>query len=373
MIREINDLALSELLSDERFSNVFIVAPNFEERSIGAIEKIVSLSRGTRSNISVLLTTLQAVKPREILDEIKENNARRAKKMLEEAGIPTVVESLIYPDTPDPDAYFRRLIESMVRKTEMIRLFIDISSLPRRIIFRFIDFILDRDVNGARPKIRVDRLDIDSINFMYTPAESYPSGTDADLLGSIRGLYSGKSLHRLVESASVSDVGVLLAGNSHDAAQCYDDLTEVGITARINSHAFVYLNQENLLLSYRKLALNIGVVNRIFSRRGDLIYFFSIEQLGRLFLKLVRESILKHKQFRSSVFLTAPFGPKPVSMISYFVKKKYDRSLDRIEGKRTSDILVISGGQYTSIYSYGRRATKTYSISLQDIYMHEQL
>jgi hypothetical protein len=348
-------------------SNVYLFSPNFEERSLGGFEDLLKNKIFNKLS-GVFVITLQAIKPKEILDEIKSANTQRIVKELITKEINHSSVEIKYP-VYDYVRFFHEIIEFCKNVSNEINLYIDISSLPRNIIFRFFDYLF-QNIDGE--KIVVDKLTIKSLNFLYTPAASYPETINLDLLGSIIGMYTEQPFHQLIREYDTADLFLFLSGNAHDAAQTYSLTTENKITSNINRHILIYLDENNLLFSYKKMAENIGVMNRSNIGADNKYYLFSYEHIGHVLFDKIQELFKGRNAIRSLVVLGA-FGPKPISLCSYLAKVRYEFLMDKHEKSFKADVLTNDSAQYTSIYSHGKKSSQIYNIQFELIFSEIEL
>lgn len=363
----INRLSLNELSKaiKDSTANIFIFAPNFEERSMGGYLDLLQ-NKFFHNNCGVFVTTLQGTRPKEVLDEIKTKNTERLLNSLKGNKITYSNTEIPYPIL-NYNSYFKEIIDFALSFHNPINLYIDISSIPRNIIFRFFDYLFN---HRNQEIIKIKNLIIRSLNFIYTPAESYPAKMHIDLLGGIIGMYEELPFHRLIKEHDLIDLFLFISGNSHDASHAYSLTTEQSITSNIDRHIYVYLNKDNLIHSYRKIANNIGVLEKAI-RRGDRInYVFSLEHVALSLFKAINTLHDRHLSFNSLAIFGA-FGPKPIQMCSYLAKVRYDFLMkDKARTiKSTSDVLGLDSSQYTSIYSHGRKTTTVYNIDFQKLFV----
>lgn len=369
MISKVNFKEFSDAVGMDNTTNIFIFAPNFEERSMGGYFDLLQ-NNFFNNNCGVFITTLQGIRPPEILDEIKAENTERLIQSLKINNIKSLNKVFPYP-IKNYNSYFKEIINFALSFNNPVNLYFDISSIPRNIIFRFFDYLFD---HRDQTVIKVKNLIIKSLKFIYTPAESYPAKMHIDLLGGIIGMYEESPFHVLIKDHDLIDMFLFISGNSHDASHAYSLTTEQSITPNIDRHIYVYLNKDSLLHSYRKVANNIGVIDNAI-RRGDRInYVFSLEHVAKSLFNSINSLEERHRSFNSLAIFGA-FGPKPLQMCSYLAKVRYDflmRNKPR-KIKSTADVLGLDSSQYTSLYSYGRKETTVYNINFQKLFECKKL
>lgn len=356
----INKFSIHDINKDE--NNVFVFSPNFEERSIGGFIDLLDEEIFTNQS-GVISITLQARKPKEILDEIKTENSDFINKILAEKKIKNKRLEIKYPILEYKNFTFE-IIDFCKSVSNNINLFLDITSMPRNIIFRFFD-ILFNSIKGD--KIVLEKLTINSLNFIYTPAKSYPNNVNIELLGKIIGIYSERSFHRLLIEYGMVELIIFLSGNSHDAAQTYSLTNENKIASNIDKHIMIYLNEDNLRFSYNKIAENIGVISQSLLSNDKMDYIFNYEHMAISLYNKIQLIYERHKQMDSLLAIGA-FGPKPVSLCSYLAKVRYEHVMKKSSFIYKGEVLTTDFSQYTSIYSHGREKSTIFNIDIKTIF-----
>jgi hypothetical protein len=336
--------------------NIFMVCPNFEERSIGFLDNIVDFDS---ANLNFFITKLQGTNPEELLDEIKEENTNRVRESLEAGGIKYAYEKFQYP-IRDLRQYTDEILNYIKSVTSECNLYIDISSMPRNIIFRFLDFLF---ANIYADYIKIDQLIIKSVRICYTPAIAYPSTANIDQIGGINGIYKSKPFHQLIRQYEKVDVMMFLAGNTHDSSQTYSQSHEDGVNSRVSRHLLVFLNQDNLIHSYKKIGENVQLLTLAMKNNDKTTYFYSIEHLSSILYQEVNSIYERNESSKSSFLALGAYGTKTICLCSYLAKKRYNILSDNSKNHE-SDILDSNIGQYVSIYSIGKKESEYYKINL---------
>ncbi|CPZ33672.1 hypothetical protein [Mycobacteroides abscessus] len=373
MLTPVPMTALINSLQSNEYGHVFVIAPNFEERSLGATELLENALDNVqnRDSVAIFQITLQSKRPTDILDRIKSVNrdlscdtlAARAQFESRVIELPMGSESSVPMITR-----IRRLCENSGRR---VKLYLDISALPRTVLFEIIEALL-RDWDPSTG-VRVAReCFVVSIGFLYTPARSYAAGHDADVLGTIVGRYTRDPLHALVDNhRDRVDISLSLAGTAHEVAQTVGTLpASGGPSDGLVLRPFMYFSRSNYKLSHDKFGDHLWAIRQLKNRFEPLAYTFSIPHMASLLAEhastaardhLVR---LRNNPADRSFFIIGGFGPKPIGLCAYLAKKRYDSIVAAQGLSDQSDVLVMQGSQYTSIYSVGAEDTQVYEIDV---------
>lgn len=336
--------------------NIFIVCPNFEERSIGFLD---SIKHFNSSNLAFFITKLKGANPQELLDEIKDENTKKIIEYLKLENIKYEYQKFQYP-IRDLKQYINEIVSFAKSISSECNLFIDISSMPRNMIFRFLDHLF---LHFQNDYTQIDEIVIKAIYISYTPAVSYPSTGNIDHIGGVKGIYKNKPFHRLIREYEEVNLIMFLAGNSHDTSQVYSQSYEDGVNSTITRHMLVYLNRDNLIHSYKKIGENHRILNLAMTRNDKIIYFYDVEHMASLIYDIVNEISVLSKRFTSSFLGVGAFGTKTICLSSYLAKKRFEL-LNSENSKFQSDVLTNDIGQYVSIYSIGKKNTEFYKIDL---------
>lgn len=343
----------------QEVKNIFMVCPNFEERSIGFLD---SINKFNTSNIAFFITKLKGANPQELLDEIKDDNTKNIIEYFKSENIPYEYQKFQYP-IRDLKQYINEIVSYAKSISKECNLHIDISSMPRNMIFRFLDHLFLHFQSNC---IIIDDLIIKSIYIAYTPAIKYPSTGNIDEIGGIKGIYKNKPFHRLIREYDKVDLIMFLAGNAHDTSQVYSQSYEDGVNSSITKHLLIYLNKDNLLHSYRKIGENNGLLNMALNRNDKISYFYDVEHMSIVLYDMVKEINISSKNFSSNFVGIGAFGTKTICLASYLAKKRFEL-LNQNNRNYQSDILTNDIGQYVSIYSIGKKQTEFYEIDLKKL------
>jgi hypothetical protein len=349
-------------ISDQQsanIKNIFMVCPNFEERSIGFLDSLDSLDT---SNFFFFITKLKGANAQDMLDEIKDENTKEAIDRLKANKINYEYQKFQYP-LKDLKQYINAILKYIKSITLDCNLYIDISSMPRNLIFRFLDFIF---AHIHQNYIKIDQLIIRSVYICYTPAIDYPVTDNIDQIGGIKGIYTNQPFHSLIRDCDKVDLFMFTAGNTYDASQTYSQSDEDGVNSSISRHVLVFLNKDNLFHSYKKIGQNIRLISMAMDNRDKMTYFYSIEQISNILCEEVKHIFIDNQRFEKSFLAVGAFGTKTICLCSYLAKKKFE-ILAQNNTNHQSDILTNDIGQYVSIYSIGKKNSEYYKIEFSKL------
>lgn len=373
MIRSMPTTRLISSLKDREYGHVFVIAPNFEERSMGSAELIESvLNEAINPDaVAIFQITLQSKRPLDLLDQIKSKNRDRSQELL---GRLSKFEHRIieYPMGSEASVPMIKRIRSLCADTgRRVKLFLDISALPRTVLFEVIEALIRDWKPNSGVRVARDCV-VQSIAFMYTPAREYAPGHDSDLLGPVVGRYTRDPLHALVDNRRDRvDLSLSLAGTAHEVAFTVGTLPSSGGPADgFVVKPFMYFGRQNFRHSYEKFGQHLWSIRQMKGRFEPLAYTFSIGHMASLLEEHAVSAAAHHlARLRSngndrSFFIVGGFGPKPIGLCAFLAKKRYDSIVGSHGLFDQSDVLVMQGSQYTSMYSIGAEATEIYEIDV---------
>lgn len=369
VLREISSNHFAMESDEDRTPCILLAAPNFEERSLGAINSIMRLSESKRQRFRVLITTLQAAWQKEILDTIKEENVAFALKTLKEGGIEFHQRRIFYPKI-DYKAAFDALRD--FARGEQFDLYIDISSFPRMMIANLLDHVMNRRHNEF-----AGDLDTRNIRFFYSEPISYPSSLHIETLGDLYGMFERCAFHGEVHKYQLIDNLIFLNGNSHDVAQTRAIALSDVRSAYVQNHYFIFFNKEKTGFSYEKLWQNIGALKGLRDAGERVRVVFDVEDMTMQLMETVDSIIDRQRGIEQSAVFFGGYGPKILWLSCYLAKRYYqnkarfvsDNDSPEVDGARAgprkevvADILTPRGSQYTSVYSHGISSTKLFEL-----------
>lgn len=330
---EINNLV--SFLNKER-SHVFYISPNYEDRSIGLLEHLISL-KGVL-NFSVVLLKLQSKNYKvEILEDLKLSQYQKVVKALSQSAIDFMEVEVAYPDR-----YTSMTIEHLFRDTiedKNCEVVFDFSCLPKVVIIDICKFICGQQVCSK-------------FSFAYSSAKEYPKIRHPQAIGDLRGIISHKSLSKLLETYHEGTL-VNFPGDLGYSGQLISD--QVSKHPDFDQYVFIYMRRRNPLSAYDAMAGNMHLLGEAYREwRNNVINHFTIQDGFRKLTEIVEK--LENKLTNSKekhLVIFAPFGPKPLVVGCFLMMKKLEK-FDNI----AVDIIQESSFQYSSVYSIG--IDKTY-------------
>ena len=69
-------------------------------------------------------------------------------------------------------------------------------------------------------------------------------------------------------------------------------------------------------------------------------------------------------------FLIGGFGPKPIGLASLLARMRYDRAISNQGYHSTSDVLQVTGWQYTTRYSHGVGPMKAFEVDVEELFRY---
>lgn len=364
MIREVSRKQLSEQFAAG--PSVFLLAPNYEERSIGSsllLQELLQIHAS--ADVGVHWVTIQTRSSRDLLDTIKSENLSRARSLVTSdrarkstlwMGEVGAIETIIAETT----ALCREVSD------DTVDLYLDISGMPRS----YVSQIFSHYTNGWSGSGRRTTRRMANLYLMYTPARSYAPTVGIDSLGSVKGSASKRHFLQMVETLSDIDLVLFASGNQHDAAQTHDVLRSLSATINIRETIFAFMNIENLLYSYRHISESSWLFQQSYSESKVVSYVFDYVDAARHLEENLAHVLTAHLSMdqKSGVlpgYFIAPFGPKPLGVLAEIAVAHYKREIEeKTSFVPQADILHIGGFQYTSLYSMGRMPTKVYKLEL---------
>lgn len=334
------------------------LAPNFEERSLGSALQLSKLENSDANNkILALIVTLQREQPPEILDAIKSSNRDRCQRLLESSQIDYEKILVHYPST-SYKPLFSKVIELMVSLGDKIDLAIDISALPRNLLFMLLEYLFPPDKPSPQ---HLYNTKVHKIYFLYTWACRYPIGFAPELLGGIKGYLSGEPLHRIVDKNNGANLVVVGSGGGHDAIQTLNICRNSPYADKIVRRILFYIHRDRVAQSYVQFSGQQALFIQSEEHNNSIGYVFSPVHAYTEFLASMPDS--GHEDNRYKSFIIAPFGPKPLALFAYFALREYKSS----GGMGHSDILDHDEAQYLSVYSIGSCKMSVYSLASDEI------
>jgi len=340
---------LLERIESSSRSIAIVIAPNFEERSISFVKRLLNRladNKEARSKIWWFMITLQGDHPPQILDAIKARNAQRCWKLIEKNSPESfrAHEILLYPAESRSLGY--RLDSFFREMDEEFDLIIDYSSIPRSLLTQILNEVSSSYKSSAR------LADATELYLTYTWADGYPQNTRTEFVGEIMGHYSQTNLEKLIANKDLVDIVVFSGGNVHDVAATMELLYRSILGKNLSVSLCILLNDVNMSISQENMRNNYKTLLDTFSRDSSSIRFvFSVDDAYEFLSSFVSKSLCNTEPGRGFLGI-APFGPKPVGVAAHFALTQYASSNPGAK-RGDYDILTVSDAQYLSVYSLG--------------------
>lgn len=323
---------------------VILLCPNYEERSIAIAQEINASSDLIVRPLQFLIISLKNKKNNDlILEDLKESNIRSVISLLHIDY--ENIHWLDYPNDFSPNA-FKGLIVDSIRndETDMYRdLLLDISAMPRSIIFFLCDHI----------KELLNTEKIGKVDFAYAEPKSYSKIHYAQDIGILKGMFSGGSLK--LRNDRTLHAFVFPSRTGHEGKLFCDTLDT--FNRRIDYTIYFPIHAEEYDSSLEIMRANQSLLDR---EAYSCVFYCSlqdaIKELDDSFTKesIFIKNILKQNKDTNSnkkhTYLVAVFGSKIFLPVAYFGLQR----LQSLAPKMVDiEICHIKGFQYTSVYSIG--------------------
>lgn len=360
--------SIDQHLSLEDADNkLFLIFPNFEERSVASARLLSSSSNKMLKTSSVMVYWLQGDHPAEMLDHVKEENVHRVRRLLEHKVAFFRETQLSYPQWSRrkfEDAV-KAHIATMVGELEII---MDISCVPRSLLSQLLEVLFPL---YRKWPFKIAGVSIKGMRFYYTWAADYPRSVGPELLGDLTGYRGDRSLLQFVEGKDSVRMVLTCAGTGHDALQASSVAAHLSRASTVKMNAFMFMNHRAVARSYEHMTRNQGLIGAL-SRRGESFRtFFSVDQFSDILENIVNELRYEHRDGNCSLVL-GPFGPKIFGVCALLAARNYLRQSIKYRYANSVDIFDLNGHQYLTTYSIGAGITDCYVVRPSEL-DHEQL
>lgn len=353
MIQEISiDHLRTCLVGDDPL--LVVVAPNFEERSRGLVDAVLServrlLTEGISPRPIVwLILVFQGSNPN-FLDGVKGNIARGVVADLRSEGFLAEARLRVLPYPISGQRLISEVNEELRELGPASSSIIDFSAIPRNVLYRLIGSISQ---GRFEPYIRKDERPI----LAYCWAKRYPEVRSLELIGEVRGQSSQLPLSEFVKDADYCELTVLAAGSVHDAYSALTAVTPLARSAEVNITTIFFMNPSNLEESWRQLRNHHGLLREA-SQSGQIEYCYGTDHFLGLVERRLDRAILQARKGREVAFAAAHFGPKPMVVGTQLLLEQLgDAPAFR------ADMFNSMGTQYLSVYSLGVGGISLYAL-----------
>lgn len=311
-----------------------ILSPNYEPRSISAGIWLAESLKERKIKPTFHLMTLQGTGDQvEPLEHLKRENSKTIKSILQSNRYICLEQTIPYPDNYSP-LDVEAIVKSLDEDTDNpFTLAVDISAIPRKILISIVQSITRLISQGS----------LAGVYFLYTWSESYPSAHFASEVGKLVPVNSRKPFPVMSAKRSIK-AALFMGRQGYDAKQFLDSLPP-----RRSVTGFIFYNRDNPQHSLDVIRANSAILA---DRTVTVKYFLTID-----------DGLMKMAQWANpenfdddTLALFAPFGPKPLIVSAVM-------AMQNLESRNVeSDIVLLSGHQYSSTYSIGSRTTSSYAL-----------
>lgn len=336
MLIEITKERFISSVCESKGKTLIVASQNYEERSLALPDFILDSICSQRIKpdsvvfrFIILQSHSQTVG---ILDELKQLNISKAREKFD------VFDSQ-WQTIPYPDEYNQGIVSDLIRAwTQQLdgaiaNMLVDVSGLPRSVIID-LSKAIDELQKGQKKRIK-------GIFVAYTTAKVYPSLRYPQDIGQIKAHFSKRPLQAMLSKKRFSQVEVAIFPGiqGFEAKLLYDELHEFAGSR----HILVFVSGRDFMTSMIIMRANQLLLQE---PKAEIEYFFSIPDGVDKLEKTIKGQLNKAKP--RTLFLIAPFGSKPFAWVAYPLCRKIEGA-----GDYDAEIALLSGFQYTSVYSLG--------------------
>lgn len=358
-LRETSTGSLRTALCGDQVLSV-VVAPNFEQRSIGVIEWLLSnraqlMEEGaTLRPLNWLVLTFQGRNSPGFLDGVKGNHARKAMEMLVAEGFNETARHRSLPYPIDEDLLVSEIRAQLGGLGEAHEVLIDFSAIPRNVLFR-----LMRALSQGRLEPHIARGA--ELTLAYCWAKGYPEVGNLELIGEIRGQFERRALSEFVSDSDYCELVVLAAGSVHDAYSALASVEQLSRSAQVAVTVIYLVRDENLRESWRQLRNHHGLLHDT-TTGWEIDFAFNITHVLDIMQQRMERAAREARQGRTVRVAAAVFGPKPAAVGTQMLVESF-RGMGEAEHLSFSlDIFNSMGSQYLSVYSLGVGDLSVYAL-----------
>lgn len=343
----------------ERNSNNFFVTlgcPNYEERSIKCLTRIDEYAK-EQKNAPLMKYEILFLKNRKnnnlVLEELKSQNNNKLKQNFKEL-INSTWHKIDYPNNLNLRGLITKLSRKLKKysKERKINLHIDISTMPRGIVFGLCE--------AVSLWIEDDNIHLDNVYFSYVSPDRFSQLPYAQEVGLLRGFFTGEPIK--VDGQQDIRTAVFPSITGHESKLLLDELNQIAQEQK--NAIFLQIDANDFLTS-----MEIMRANQILMEQGGSTQYYycsiydAIKELMEYFYK-EEEERSKFSPDSKRLYLVAPFGSSIMLPVSYFTLKKIQKE-DKFD-LLDIEICHAQGFQYTSVYSIGIGATCTFSLNINE-------
>jgi hypothetical protein len=357
MLLRVDENDFHAVLADVSRQLLVIVAPTYERRSTRVVEHYGAILGRLRTGkvaetVRFVMLSLEAAHQKDMLQTIQGANLSQTRETLSGSAFKATQQLLSYPR--DGARVVHELLRNQIREMpDQVDVFVDISCLPKNVLFDILDFFFPTTEGepGSRERARVRE-----VFFLYAWAARYPVGIGPEFVGDMRAHYSGGSFRSFISNVQTATIALFAGGTGYDATLVTAQTRSLGVNA--SRTIFLYLNRHDLLASWGRFAQHVNILEEARQTGDRLDYVFSVGHAAHRLNNLVERTVRDHEKGERCAFAVAPFGPKPLSVCAFFGVRTYNRLVRRAGTKAMSDrcrgdLVYMAGSHNLSLYSLG--------------------
>lgn len=328
MFIELGERELTPLLTGDS-KTLLITSFNYEDRCLAVVKAVRRFCKEDTNLVWRSAILKGKFFHTGILEELKQRKIEEAEKELASCDYNTT--TIPYPDGYSEVAISGR-IEDWITEGggEFQNIIIDISAFPRALVL---------DVSKAFESI-TKRMPSLNLVVAYTTAKDYTLLRYPSNPGRLEGYFRKGTLSATISNSQNLIAAIFPGIQGFEGKLLYDELAAKDGA----KNSFIFMGRDDLLKALATMRANMALLQHTVA---DNKYYFSIQDGSRKLIDFFKEEVTRLKDLNPTV-LIAPFGPKPFAWTAYMLCSHIRNDLDF-----KSEIVLMSGVQYTSVYSVG--------------------
>jgi hypothetical protein len=341
-VREFQISEVIDSLSQKLGDLICVASPNYEYRSWAGMARFLDAA-GTRGfNVTTAVLRLEASSGRvEPLETLKDEHLDALSDRLRALRFRRAhVFNVSYPDGFSSELVQDYVQSVMAGVSSVPSMVVDISGLPRRVIFVLLN-VLARYVRQQR---------IDRIFLLYGWAQRYPNPRYPGDVGELRTTASQRPVNEVIADASRLHAALLLGRQGYQGQQFAASLSQPR-----SLDVYLFMNRYELMHSLEVVRANAPIVN---SGSVNLHYHLTVEA-GHAKLMAWAETVAVEAR---AAYLIAPFGPKPLAVSAHLAVQSMSERMGSAENDVRVDTVLLSSHHYGTTYSIGLRHVSVFEL-----------
>lgn len=360
----LNEVDFEELY-DINTPAYIIACPNYEERSIHFLKRLKELknTRNKSDFYAEILYLQNDIDNSPLLDGLKYESFKK----IQESSIfkEFSYNRITYPDnfsSTELRSIIKNDLEYCLKKEDKLNIIMDISSMPRNIILELCRILEDIDINHTKSEM------INRIFYLYVSPKEYSRLSYSQDIGTPYGFLSGQPLYK---NNCPFVYSVIFPGREgYEGKLVLENLNSSCLEQR--SKAFFSIGADDYLDSLRMMRANQGLLN---SQSCIEEYYCSLTDGIKTLSDRLNSELTELEKGRTTVgkrlYIVAPFNSKIMLPASYYLLTKMQRQARSFGIDIYTDVCIMKGFQYTSVYSFEVGSVILYELNREELYKNE--